>query len=113
MKQVLTNRGVAEAWAAQRQLSARSHNGNFRFKGPLLYSYSTPIAHLINGVALITSKSYSATTHGKHIGPAWRTVGYRKFNPSLPRPVHRRTLRPEPYRQPRLGRSPSRQPRVV
>ncbi|RUP22322.1 hypothetical protein [Methylobacterium sp.] len=81
MPNVVANRQVAHILAHQAQDSARSHNGNFWFEGRKLYSYSTPIAHLVPGVdgeliALVTARSYSITTNGKHIGPAHSALGY-------------------------------------
>lgn len=81
MPNVVANRQVAHIWAHQAQDSARSHNGNFWFKGRKIYSYSTPVAHLVDGVdgeliALVTSRDYSITTRGKHIGPIHSALGY-------------------------------------
>jgi hypothetical protein len=80
-KSVVANRQVAHIWAHQAQDEARSHNGNYWFTGRVLYSYSTPIAHLIPAIsgeliALVTSRDYSVTTRGKHIGPAHSALGY-------------------------------------
>lgn len=79
MKQVFANDMVAHVWAQQTQESGRSHNGNFSFTGPTLYSYATPIARIVLGangqrVALLTSKTYSITTTAKHVHPARRAV---------------------------------------
>lgn len=75
MPKIVANRQVAHLWANQSQEEARSHNGNYWFQGPTLYSYRTPIAHLVAGtggsVALVTNESFSVTTNGKHIGPIW------------------------------------------
>jgi cell fate (sporulation/competence/biofilm development) regulator YlbF (YheA/YmcA/DUF963 family) len=84
MKTVFANRQVAHVWAQQNQPEGRSHNGNFWFEGATLYSYSTPIARFVeapNGkrVCLITSESFSPTTAGKHIAPAWRAVDHKAF----------------------------------
>lgn len=67
-----TNAQVRHLWANQAKPSARSGNGNFWFEGPTLYSYSTPIANIVrakdgSAVALITSRTYSVTTSGKHM----------------------------------------------
>ena len=86
---VLTNHGVAQAWADQHQFEARSGNGNFWFRDRTLYSYRTPIAVFVTDnagkrVALFTCETYSVTTTGKHMGPAWRAVGYNGYRvPSL------------------------------
>lgn len=75
-----TNHGVAKAWV--KGTEAQSGNGNMSTGGQgLLYSYSTPIARIVEGVNgqavyLITAHSYSVTTQGKHIGPAHRATGY-------------------------------------
>jgi hypothetical protein len=65
---------VAHVWAHQTQDYARTSNGNMHFDGPVLYSYSTPIANIVEGVALITTERYSITTTGKH------TPGHRELN---------------------------------
>ena len=71
MKQIFDNAMVAHVWAQQTQESGRSHNGNFSFSGPLLYSYSTPIAAFVEAkggtIILTTSRTYSKTTSGKHM----------------------------------------------
>lgn len=81
-RNVVSNAQVAHLWANQSQDTARSANGNFWFDGLTLYSYRTPIANLVRRpsdgrlIALLTSKTYSVTTSGKHMGPAWRAVDY-------------------------------------
>lgn len=76
-----TNRGVANAWV--NGIEAKSGNGNMSTNGcGTLYSYSTPIGIIKEGVGgravyLITAHSYSVTTQGKHIGPAHRATGYQ------------------------------------
>jgi hypothetical protein len=64
MKKVHRADMVAHLWAHQSQDEARNSGGNFRFYGPVLYSYSTPIAmlHKADTVALITSDRFSVTT---------------------------------------------------
>lgn len=81
MPNVVANDQVAHIWAHQAQDGARSHNRNFWFDGAKIYSYSTPVAHLVPDVsgelvALITSRSYGVTTSGKHVGPIYRALGY-------------------------------------
>lgn len=76
---VYDNAMVAHVWANQSQESARSHNGNFHFAGPTIYSYRTPIARLWTGidgrlVALVDSASYSMTTSSKHMPAIWRAL---------------------------------------
>jgi hypothetical protein len=81
MANIVANRQVAHIWAHQAQDAARSHNGNFWFEGRKIYSYSTPVAHLVPDVsgelvALVTSRDYSVTTRGKHINPIHSALGY-------------------------------------
>ena len=81
MANVVSNPQVAHIWAHQSQDTARSHNGNFSFHGEVIYSYSTPVARIVRGVidrpiALVTSRTYSTTTSGKHIGPIYRALDY-------------------------------------
>lgn len=66
-KHIHPNHVVQHLWANQSQQSARTSNGNLWFDGPTLYSYSTPIANIVDGVALITTERYSVTTTGKHM----------------------------------------------
>lgn len=83
---ITTNYGVARAWASGKQTEDRSGNGNLSHNGcGTLYSYSTPIGRIVKGAAgqdiyLITSKDYSVTTRGKHIGPAHRATNYTAFS---------------------------------
>src|SRR5678815_4422128 len=66
MKTVFTNRQAIHVWAQQTQDAG--HSANVSFRGPTLYSYSTPIAHFIRpNVCLITTERYSNTTSGKHM----------------------------------------------
>lgn len=79
MPQVFANDMVAHVWANQSQESGRSHNGNYSFEGRTLYSYSTAIARLVDTkqggrAALVTSRTYSMTTSGKHMPPIWRAL---------------------------------------
>jgi hypothetical protein len=88
MAKVVANRQVAHIWAHQAQDEARSHNGNFSFHGRKIYSYSTPVAHLVPNVegelvALVTSRDYSVTTRGKHIGPIHSALGYGRVRKSF------------------------------
>lgn len=67
-----SNAQVQHLWANQSKTRAQSGNGNHSFQGRVLYSYSTPIAHIVDAprggkVALITSRTYSVTTTGKHM----------------------------------------------
>jgi hypothetical protein len=94
MRTVVSNDQVAHIWAQQmfrvtEQKEARSHNGNFSFRGTVLYSYRTPIANFVADttgklVPLFTNARYSVTTQGKHMNPAHRAVNYRGFTvPSI------------------------------
>lgn len=75
-----TNDQVAHLWANQSKPHASSSNGHFSFDGPLLYSYSTPIGRLILAAdgtpkgALLSQRTYSATTGGKHLPAAWNAL---------------------------------------
>lgn len=84
---VFDNAMVAHVWAQRDQSEGRSHNGNFSFRGDTLFSYRTPIGRFVNidgdrsrYVVLVTSKSYSITTSGKHMPALNRALydgGYR------------------------------------
>lgn len=82
-----SNSQVAHIWAHQSADSATSHNGNFSFHGSHIDSYSTPVANIVEAadgrrVALVTNKTYSVTTSGKHMGPIYRALDYgRSFIP--------------------------------
>lgn len=83
-----TNRDVANAWANQTREDSHSGNGNMSHSGARLYSYSTPIGHLVKDtlgrtVALLTTETYSVTTEGKHKGAAWRAVDYGRGVPTF------------------------------
>lgn len=91
-QRVFNNHMVAHVWANQSQDSGRSHNGNFSFDGPTLYSYREPIGYVVTSAdpasgitvekaVLITSNSFSVTTSGKHINPANRAVAYGRNYP--------------------------------
>jgi hypothetical protein len=76
-----SNAQVAHIWAHQSEKTATSHNGKFSFHGSHIDSYSTPVANLVEGIdgrliALVTSKTYSVTTSGKHISPIYRALDY-------------------------------------
>jgi len=69
MRRVFDNAMVAHVWAQQEQPEGRSHNGNFYFEGPTLYSYG---AHYVVGrfvqndrgqrAVLLNTRSYFPTT---------------------------------------------------
>lgn len=78
MQTVFSNPMVAHVWAQQNQPRGRSNNGNMSFEGETLYSYSTPIAQIIDGkFALISARTYSVTTSG-HISLARRAASHYK-----------------------------------
>jgi len=83
MKTVFTNRGCVRAWLRQGQQHGRSGNGNLSFRGRILYSYSMPIAKIINlNLVLVTTEGYSVTT-SKHKGYIWLNTFTRCDVPSL------------------------------
>jgi len=94
MPKVFANAQVAHVWAQLTQNDGRSHNGNASFEGRVFYSYSTPIAHIVDSpargnVVLVTSESFSATTNGKHKPAVRSAVRYRYFSvPALLLPAH-------------------------
>lgn len=77
MKTVFSNAGCAHAWAQQNQ--PMGHSDSMRFEHQSIYSYQTVIARFVNApsplyvepVVLVTSRTYSVTTSGKHM-PAVR-----------------------------------------
>ena len=85
MRKVYDNQGVANVFAELKGLEARSNNGNLWCENNTLYSYSTPIANVVedvlgNPVILCTSHSYSVTTTGKHMNALYRaTNSYDRF----------------------------------
>lgn len=79
MKTVMTNDMVLHVWAHQTQEHARTANGNLHFDGPVLYSYRTPIANIVDGVALVTVERYSITTSGKHMPGGRELHGVRAW----------------------------------
>jgi hypothetical protein len=70
MRHVFPIDQVIHLWAAQSpdQTDARN-SSNVHFTGPALYSYSTTIAAIIDGIAYISANSMSKTT-GKHVSAA-------------------------------------------
>lgn len=103
MKTVFSNQMTIHIWAQQSQDHGRSGHGSLSFDGPTLKSYGTPIANFVEHegrmACLITTRTYSTTTSGKHMpsdsdisGAAVFHVlyvgvdGYR--SPSLPENYH-------------------------
>lgn len=76
---VFDNDTVAHVWAQNNQDSGRSHNGQFYFDGPALYSYGSHYLAgyiLPNGTALINADSNSPTTN-RHVSRARSAVSHR------------------------------------
>lgn len=90
---------VAHLWANQSQANARNGTGSMSFDGPVVFSYSTPIAMLhetrAGRVALITSEKYSVTTSSRHM-------------PEVSRAIHSATRYHVPYVGAFGGQAPSR-----
>lgn len=82
MKTVFSNDMTIHVWAQQNQEHGRSSHGNLRFINTALYSYSTPIANFIEHkntrFCLITNRTYSVTTSGKHM-PSRSSVNCEVF----------------------------------
>jgi hypothetical protein len=76
---VFDNDSVAHVWAQNSQDSGRSHNGQFYFEGPAIYSYGSH--YLVGfitpqGVAFLNADSNSPTTN-RHRSRAWGAVSHR------------------------------------
>lgn len=71
---------VAHYWANQTQDEARTGNNSFSFNGPVLTSYSTPIARIIpeSRCTLITNEGYSVTT-SRHLSEARQALSGLSF----------------------------------
>lgn len=87
MKTVLNISMVAHLWAHQSQPHARNGSNSFSFDGPVIYSYSTPIAMIHETrrgrVVLVTSERYSTTTSSQHmpeVRRAYRGVIAKTFS---------------------------------
>jgi len=100
MRQVYPTDQVIHIWAHQGQESARN-GSNVSFDGPELYSYSTTIAAIIDGIVYISDNNMSATT-AKHIRQAWsatrhleqfRTTAFT-WSGSNPRLTHEAMIQP-------------------
>ncbi len=79
-----TNIGVARNWADMSTQASKSSNGNMSHSNSVLYSYSTPIANMVDGVDglpvyLITSEGYGVTTEGKHKNAAHKATRYQAY----------------------------------
>lgn len=82
MRHVFGNHSeCSAAWAKQSTTHGRNKSGNLNFDGPLLSSYSTPIAELITNergerAVLVTDSTYSQTTSSKHMPAMWGAINY-------------------------------------
>lgn len=83
MTTTTSNRGVAREWL--KHADAKSGNGNMSTHDGVLYSYSTPIANLVQPeggeVALISTETYSVTTEGKHKNAAFHACHAHCYKP--------------------------------
>jgi len=76
---VFDNHETAHVWAQNAQDSGRSHNGQFYFSGPALFSYGPHFLAgfiLPDGVALLNDDSYSVST-GRRMGYARSATSHR------------------------------------
>ena len=67
MRRVVSSSEVAHLWANKIQSDARNPQGNIYFEGDTIWSYGPhfPMARHVDGVVLITTKTWSVTT-SKH-----------------------------------------------
>ena len=100
MRNVYPTDQVIHIWAHQGQESARN-GSNVSFDGPALYSYSTTIAAIIDGIVYISDNNMSVTT-AKHIRAAssatrhleqFRTTAFSWFG-NNPRLTHDAMIQP-------------------
>lgn len=70
-----SNEQCAHVWAHQTQDYGRGSHGSVYFEGGAFYSYGRHflVGFIIDGVALLTTETYSTST-GKHKSYAWRAV---------------------------------------
>lgn len=101
MKHVYPSREIAHLWAHQSQDSARNPSSSVSFDGAILYSYSTAIACILDGVVYISRDNMSNTT-AKHIGYALRATRHMerffttafRYGRGYPRLTHDAMLQP-------------------
>jgi hypothetical protein len=76
---VFDNDSVAHVWAQNERAEGRSHNGQFYFDGPAIYSYGSHylVGFILKGVAFLNSDSDSVTTN-RHRHKAARAVSHRR-----------------------------------
>jgi hypothetical protein len=86
MKTKFDTRQCAHVWAQRSQ--PYGEGSNTHFDGSVFYSYQTPIAAFVplkngavspNDPVLITSRTYSVTTSGKHMPAVWRAISCDAF----------------------------------
>jgi hypothetical protein len=84
-KLVFDNAQLIHVYSAQTQDSGRNSKDSSRFRGPVLYSYATPVAVIAcESVALVSSVTYSMAT-SRHIPGARDLAPRRVFHvPYLP-----------------------------
>lgn len=67
MRTVFTNAECIKKWQEQSQESGRNRTNSLSFDGPMLYSYSKPIANIVRGgLVLITNDRFSSITTSWH-----------------------------------------------
>jgi hypothetical protein len=74
---------VAHIWAQQEQSDARTPSDNFSFEGPILRSYTTPIARFVENLkgeraVLLSDDHYSMTTNKHQSEARYSTRGQRQ-----------------------------------
>lgn len=76
-RQVMTSQEVCHVWANQSQDSARNSSESVFFDGDTIFSYGRhfPMARHVNGVVLVTSRTYSVTT-SKHKSYVWSAINH-------------------------------------
>jgi hypothetical protein len=76
---IFDNDSVAHVWAQNERAEGRSHNGQFYFDGPAIYSYGSHylVGFILKGVAFLNSDSDSVTTN-RHRHKAARAVSHRR-----------------------------------
>jgi len=101
MRHVFPSREIAHLWAHQSQDSARDSSNSVSFDGAILYSYSTAIAIIIDGVVYVSRPNMSLTT-AKHIGYALQATSHMErfyttafqWGRGYPRLTHEAMLQP-------------------
>ena len=81
MKKVFSSTSeLAHTWAHQLQQTGTNSGRSFYFEGDTIYSYGAhfPIAKIVNGAVLFTTRSYSNTT-AKHISIVRNSVSHKNL----------------------------------